>query len=345
MNLSFSIWITTACNLRCTYCYEGIEKAAMFLTKLQAEKVVDYIQKKIIQRELEKESKVIKLYIELHGGEPLLNFQGLKEFVEIADKVLGEYDISYQMTTNGTLLNVDILTFLKNHVQSLTVSMDGDKYTHDTYRKDQLGNGTYDIVEQNSRALLKVYPENLRVRLTFNSTTVSKLAANVFHLVNLGFKIIVALPDIFDKNWDESHFRIIDEEIKKINEFDVDNSIFINLKTPLLLQYKGVCTGGCDGENIMPNGDIYPCTMATGIQEFKIGNINEGINAEKIQSIVKYSSKEILECKGCTYYTYCDCVRCKIINKIANGDYLQPIAVQCALNNALVTNNGFHQIS
>lgn len=345
MNLSFSVWVTTACNLKCTYCYEGDDKPCMYLEKQQAERVVNYILKKIKKIELERKKKIEVVNIELHGGEPLINFQGLSHFVNTANIILKDYYISYQMTTNGTILNEEILSFLKQNIQNLTISMDGDKYTHDNYRKYVTGQGTYDRVKENSLKLLQVYGDDLRIRMTFNSDMVDRLSENVIHLLSLGFKLIIALPDVFDKKWNDENSSIIDREIKKIKSYDVDESVFINLTQPLLLQEKGICLGGYDGENIFPNGDIYPCTMAAGNREFYIGNIKDGIDPLLVESILKYSSQKIISCSECNYYKYCECVRCRIINKIANEDYYEPIGIQCYFNNVLLSNNGIRKMS
>lgn len=344
MNLYFTIWVTTACNLRCSYCYEGLKKEPIFLTKMQSERIVLYIKQKIERKESELNCGVSKLFIELHGGEPLVNFQGLKDFIETANKILAKHDISYQVTTNGTLLNDDKLVFLQRNVQSLTLSLDGDRCTNDLYRKDQAGNGTYAIVVKNGLKLLEKFSERLRIRMTFNAKTVECLADNILHLLNLRFKTIVALPDIFDRNWDESSLSVAEQQVERISEFRLDSSVYVNLHDSLILQNKGVCTGGCDGENIFPNGDIYPCTMAAGLSEYLIGNISEGIINQKVETIREYSSRRIDACDGCAYYIYCDSVRCKIINKMANGDYYQPIAVQCAFNRALLKYNGFRHV-
>ena len=266
MCLNFSVWVTTACNLRCTYCYEGEEKKKENLSKEQAFKIVEYIKKKAKNIEKTRREKIKKISIELHGGEPLVNFQGIKDFVNIAKTVLEEYEISYQMTTNGTILNDEILFFLKENISHLTISIDGDETTQNLCRKDATGRGTYDVVKENSIKLLQIFGDSLRIRMTFTSKTVADLSHNIFHIADLGFKIIIALPDIFDEGWNDEKVNVLDLEIKKIKQRELNNNIYINLERPLVLQKKGACSGGCDGENILPNGDIYCCTSLPGYE-------------------------------------------------------------------------------
>lgn len=343
MCLNFSVWVTTACNLRCTYCYEGKEKKVQNLSAEQASAIVEYIKKKAKKLEREKRDRINIINIELHGGEPLVNFQGIKDFVNIAKRDLGEYKISYQMTINGTILSDEILLFLKENISHLTISFDGDEFTQNLCRIDAEGKGTYDIVKENSIRLLEIFGDKLRVRMTFNSKTVTKLSNNIIHIANLGFKIIIALPDIFDKEWNDEKVEAFNLEIGRIKQSAIDKKTYINLKQPVVLQKKGMCSGGCDGENILPNGDIYCCTMATGIQEFYIGNISTGIEKQIVDEILRHSSEKMDICSECSYCIFCDCVRCRIINKLVNNSYSEPIGIQCAFNNLLIKNNGFER--
>lgn len=341
MQLSFSVWVTTACNLKCRYCYEGVDKSKLYLNSDKAAEVVDYIKAKANHTERTQNAVIEKINIGLHGGEPLLNFRIIKEFVNIAADVLKEYELSYQLTTNGTILDDEILSFLKDNIGHLTVSFDGDKATHDLNRLDCSGKGTYDIVRSNSLKLLKEFGNSLRIRMTFNSETVEKLYDNISHMVDSGFKIIIAQPDIFDKKWNNESVKALESEILKLKELKAPEDTYINLKEPVVMIKKGICSIESDGENIYPDGTIYGCTMATGNPDFRIGNIENGIDNSIIQSIMIHSESKMEKCSGCSFSSYCDCVRCRIINKIVNDDYCDPIGIQCALNNILIRCNGF----
>lgn len=100
------------------------------------------------------------------------------------------------------------------------------------------------------------------------------------------------------------------------------------------------CDGGSTSKNIYPNGDIYPCTMAAGKNEFIIGNIYDGIDIKKLNSHRRYSKEIIEECRGCNYIKSCNNNRCKIINKLVRGNYLSPILAECMLNNIRYEENG-----
>lgn len=345
MCLNFVIWVTTGCNLRCRYCYEGDEKKREDLSAPQARRIVEYIKNKAEDTERDKGIKPDSISIEIHGGEPLVNFSGVKALVDAVKAELSEYDVSYQLTTNATILNDEILAFLKENIAHLTVSIDGDEITQDAYRRDASGRGTYETVKRNSLKLLKTYGPALRARMTFTSQTAERLSHNIKHIASLGYKIIVAQPDIFDKNWNEEKVAVIDREVKKLKQYETEEDVYINLGQPKVIRKKGICSAGLDGENIMPNGDIYCCTMAVGNKDYRIGSIDKGIDAGCVDRILGHSAKDMESCSGCAFSQYCECVRCRIINKLVNNDYCAPIGIQCALNNIIIRNNGYRRIS
>ena len=114
-------------------------------------------------------------------------------------------DISYQVTTNATILNEEIIEFLKDHKIEVTCSLDGTKETHDSIRVFEENKGSYDIAMKNSLKLLALYPD-LRVRMTVRSTEVENLSKNIIYLVEKGFNLIVPVLDFYDKNWNEDAF-------------------------------------------------------------------------------------------------------------------------------------------
>lgn len=341
MQLSFSIWLTTSCNLKCRYCYEGVEKNNLVLKEDYIDNIVNYILSRVESREKAEEKKIEKINIEFHGGEPLLNYKAMKAFVELANDILYEYEIVYQLTTNATILDDEIVGFLKENIKHLTVSFDGNQLSHDLNRIDANGRGTYDLVKLNGLRLLNVYGDTLRIRMTYDTTTVMNLSDNIIHLIEMGFSIIVAQPDIFDRNWSDEKVEILEHEILKLKRARFKKSVYINLLDKVLLKEKGECCIGKDGENIYPDGSIYACTMAAGNNEFKIGNIEDGVDKKKVDFIKEHSLKCMSSCTGCSFARYCDCERCRIVNRIVSGNYYSPVGIQCALNNIMIKCNGY----
>lgn len=323
--MSYIIWTTTRCNLNCKYCYEGSDKLDYIMDISMAKKVLDYICS-----ELENKTED-NLLISFHGGEPFLNFNVIKFLVKEFRKKYS--NVLFTSTTNATLLTDDMISFIVDEIPDITVSLDGLKVTHDKTRPFRGGKGSYDIAIANGNKLLQQLPY-LRVRMTFDSSTVLTLAQDVKHLLELGYSIIVAAPNASDPLWNEEHMKILEEQIRKLNFIKQQyNNSSISLCEPIKLNCKSKCMGGIKSKHIYPNGDIYPCIMSGGMEEFIIGNVQSGVDAEKLNQILKYSESSNAACQDCKLIRSCDGERCKIVNKITNGDYFSPVALTCRLNN------------
>lgn len=333
----YTIWLTTQCNLQCLYCYEGENKRHFTLSKETADSVFNYIKHDFVANRNDNE-----LFIAFHGGEPLINYPILKYLVDkFENEFIGsEITPIFQIVTNATLLTNEYQCFLAKHFKDITVSIDGEESTHDAMRPFKNGNGSYDITLKNSIEMLSKFPD-LRVRMTFDPVTVHNLFENVIHLVKLGFKLIVPLPNLFDKNWTEKSFDTLKNEIEKIRNYVINDDVIISICDPLLFKIKCKCSGGINEKSIYSNGDIYPCVVSTGIEEFKIGNIWDGIDKNCLNNILKNSNPIISDCIDCLFYDFCNGTRCRIINKIINDDFLEPSVVECNLNNILYEVNGF----
>lgn len=331
---NYTIWLTTDCNLRCKYCYEGNSKKHITMNQKMANQVVKFICESFSNEDEE-------LCIDFHGGEPLLNFNILKLFVESLKECFPDKRKNYSITTNATLLNDEQIDYLVENVKNISVSIDGSKKKHDKYRVFPNGKGSYDIAISNSLKLLCRLQDKLRVRMTFGPNTIVGLADDMKQLYSLGFKTVAALPDIFSSDWTKQDFEILKQEIEIMKRYIDDKSVYFNLIEPLVVQKKGKCTGGITEVDIYPDGSIYPCTMATGISMFQIGDIFQGIDIKKRDEILSHSECNIDTCIDCDMYSFCECVRCRIVNKLTMDSYISPNIVQCLYNNTLIDVNGY----
>lgn len=317
-------WVTTNCNLNCKYCYEGNNKDDFTINKEIIELSLDFIESRI-------EKNHNELIFPIHGGEPLLYFEKMKLIVEFCKSRFKDIDIKFPFTTNGTILNDEILDFIINEVPDVTLSIDGSKHTQDSMRSFKDGKSTYEIVLKNGKRLLQYLP-NMRIRMTFDSNTVENLYEDVKFLVDHGFKIIVPAPNLFDRNWDYIHLNILEKQLIKIKEYvESKKDVLISLIDKDIYINKGSCSGGINNFSIYPNGNIYPCTMVAGNEEFYIGNVFEGIDYEKLNYLLSKSDCKNKECKDCGLNLYCPGERCKILNKFITGDYNSPPVMECAI--------------
>lgn len=331
------VWLTTDCNLACKYCYEGLEKQNLYLSEHMAHEILQYIISQTDDHQKD-------MLISFHGGEPFLNCERMQFICEKINAWSAGKGISvkYQVSTNATIRTDSIVRFLKLYKNDLelSVSLDGEKQTHDCVRLYKNGQGSYKQAIKNSLEFMEIFPD-IRARMTFRAQTVVTLSKNILHLADLGFRMIVAVPDYYDKKWDEDTVEVLRREIREIKKSLTGRNISVNLLEPLRLRKNAGCTGGISYVNIFPNGDLYPCTMAAGLDEFWIGNVKTGICQAKLDKIRTYSKSENCVCEGCAYYDYCNCTRCKIINKLVTGSYNTPVFMECNMNTLFYEENGY----
>lgn len=150
------------------------------------------------------------------------------------------------------------------------------------------GKGSYDLAIKNSKILLSIRPD-LIARMTVNPRNVLYLFDGIKGLLDAGFIDIMPVPDEFDKHWDEQSIKYLLEQGKKIIDYIKENSLTeakIGLIDDMFVSCKNsLCDGGVTSVSINTNGDVYPCMVCVGIQEFKIGDILLGINNESLQHI------------------------------------------------------------
>ena len=332
-NMDFTIWVTRRCNLSCKYCYEGNNKLAASMDIKTADKTIEFICKTI--KKVDENINVI-----FHGGEPLLEYDLIKYFIKSLKENIDTRRINFGITTNGTIINDEIYKTLVNDFKySLTISIDGNKLTHDLNRKYINGNGSYDEAIRTAVKLLKVRPD-LRVRMTINTETVDSLYENILSLIENGFNYIAPSFDYYDKKWSLEKIKIIENEMKKIDKFiNRKENIYSKIKVGLvdkdlfMKQKSGLCNGGYGAFNIDVNGDIYPCSVIVGDSKLMIGDIYTGIDYLKVETLKKIYSKENSTCYECSYKEFCTSNRCKLINKSLTGNFLEADPVVCNIEN------------
>lgn len=326
--MNFTILVTEDCNLNCKYCYEGSNKEKRHMNTQIADKVVEFILNEIRKSPEDKHP----LQIVFHGGEPLLNFDIIKYLDKSISESVKDRQITYDMTTNGTILNDEIKNFIKEKINSFSISIDGTKESHDKNRIFSNGLGSYDLVIKNVKKLLDEGVQ-IRARMTFNEYNVSNLFESVVSVYKLGFKYIVPAIDFY-ANWNDDSLEILSNEIDKLIEFKKENiQAEISLTNIKMLNLKkGHCFGGICSFTIDAKGLVYPCTYAIGNKDYVIGDINKEeyyLDEYRINELKKINSIDNKDCLKCTRYDYCSGVRCKILNKLATGNYHIPPYITC----------------
>lgn len=306
------------CNLRCKYCFAATGDFGGGRTVMSAE-----IGKKAIDFLINASSNRKNLEIDFFGGEPLLNFDVVKEVIGYALRKETEYNkkFKFTLTTNAVLLNEEHKKYINEHIQNIVLSLDGRKDTNDRMRFRVDGSGTYkDILPKIKDLAESRNQDNYYVRGTFTRENLD-FSQDVLHLADEGFQQVSVEPVVAAKG---SGYDIRDEDLPVIfNEYEKLASKYVERKKtgrgfnffhfmidlsqgPCVAKRLKGCGSGHEYVAVTPDGDIFPCHQFVGMDEFKMGNVNDGVMDSGIQSKFKNSniySKN--ECRNCWAKFYC----------------------------------------
>ena len=322
--MDITFWTTMDCNLNCAYCYNRANN------NIKKEYMLRDTAKKAIElfRKIEHFGGD-DLYINFHGGEPLLNCEVIESIMNELEQNIPRDRIIYGITTNGTI-QTDIAKQILKKIDNISVSIDGNKENHNKYRVYSDGRGSFDNDISFAKELQK--RKNIRVRMTVTRQTLPNMKETIAFLIDEGFKEIVPILDMYDSRWKEDDEQAVMTEFKKIKEYLDDNNlknIVVGQVTKMPFTLKGICSGGIDGFHVLPTGDIYPCSMVVGDEEWKIGDVEKGLDSEKIKLIQTINMQKVKSCQGCNFYNYCEGPRCKLVNKKITGNFFEASAIMC----------------
>lgn len=306
------------CNLACRYCFaeEGEYHGRRALMSFEVgKKALDFLVANSGSR--------VNLEVDFFGGEPLMNWQVVKDLVAYGRSLEEPHHKKFRftLTTNGVLLNDEILEFVNREMSNLVLSIDGRKEVHDRMRPFRGGQGSYDlIVPKFQKAAESRGQMNYYVRGTFTHEN-PDFAADVLHLAELGFEQIsvepvVAAPEepyalreedlpLVLEQYDELAKEIIRRKKagKGFNFFH----FMIDLEGgPCVAKRLSGCGSGTEYLAVTPWGDFYPCHQFVGNEEFLMGNVDEGILRTDIRDRFKSCNVYAKEqCRNCFAKYYC----------------------------------------
>ncbi len=335
--------ISQDCNLRCEYCFAstgdyGCGRKLMDLTT--GKQAIDFLLKNSGDRE--------NLELDFFGGEPLMNFDVVKQIVEYARSKESEYKkrFRFTITTNGMLLNDDIIDFVNKEMSNVVLSVDGRPEVNDKVRKRVDGTGSYDrIMPKYKELVAKRGDKDYYVRATFTKYNLD-FANDVFHLYKEGFDQLSAEPVVGDPSMpyaitEKELPRVFGEyerlaEMMLVNENKGKKFNFFHFmldldQGPCAIKRLRGCGSGNEYVAITPDGDIYPCHQFVGIEEYKMGNLMEGtfdMDIKKEFAAAHIYSKE--ECRKCWARFYCS-GGCNANNYIYNHDIHAAHKLSCEL--------------
>lgn len=331
--MQYAIWVTNACNLRCRYCYEK-EKRNVFMDRRTAEQIFLYIKKR---------SEVLydnDIQINIHGGEPLLNYDILQYLVQTFRA--WKKDVYINMTTNATLFDEKKLKFVVENLDEISISLDGLPMVHDKNRITIDGRGTFKVVSEYIDELLKSTVKII-ARMTVTHETVSDLYNGVVYLYNKGFNVISPIIDQGDEHWNEETMEKLKRQLIKLSdEFCNKQNIQIGLLEKIKYQKKSKCLPGDITMHIDTDGVIYPCAYTVGDSKFQMGNVTIGIDNNRLQKIRDINHYEFESCVLCNWKEFCCGYRCKLINYKIYGTF-EPQYTECKLEHILLEVNKYRK--
>lgn len=319
--LTFTIWTTSYCNFNCRYCYETENKPSNFMDIETASRVIEYIRAQTVKNNKK------TVWITFHGGEPMLNTRVIKYVLDVLEK---DEDITYftSITTNGSVMDDEIF----RRINEVSVSLDGQKESHNKNRVNHQNEGTYDLIINNIENILKLRNNNVRLRMVVTPDNTDELFDNIVYVASLGFTEIVPGIDVFSNEWTNEKFRTLYEQLIKLKRYREENWYDKRINIAILdekVVKKKNCEVGTDGYQIGVNGLLYHCMYTANDPTHSIGNIIDGVDEKKAEEINCLNRIKPDVCEGCTDQPYCEAQRCLILNKLTTGDYYSPSPVLC----------------
>lgn len=310
--------VAHTCNLNCEYCfasqgkYHG-ERALMSLET--GKRALDFL--------IENSGTRRNLEVDFFGGEPLMNLEVVKGLVAYARDIekIHNKNFRFTLTTNGILIDDDVIDFCNKEMSNVVLSLDGRKEVHDRLRKDYQGRGSYDIIVPKFQEFVRRRGnKSYYIRGTFTHAN-TDFTNDIFHMADLGFKElsmepVVCAPDDKSALTKEDlpllfeQYEILAKEMlkrqKEGNGFTFYHYMLDLTHGPCIYKRISGCGSGTEYMAVTPSGELYPCHQFVGDKKYLLGNIYDGVTNKEIQNEFKlcnaYARKE---CADCWAKLYC----------------------------------------
>ena len=310
--------VAHTCNLNCAYCfasqgkYHGDRAIMSFEVGKQA---FDYLIKNSGTRR--------NLEVDFFGGEPLMNFDVVKQLVAYAREIEKEHNKNFRftLTTNGLLIDDDVIEFANKEMSNVVLSLDGRKEIHDRYRVDYSGNGSWDRIVPKFQQLVEAREgKNYYMRGTFTHRNPDFLN-DIKQMLDLGFNELSMEPVVCapgdPAELTEEDLPIVLDQYEKLAELMLEKNkegkpftfyhYMIDLTGgPCIYKRISGCGSGTEYMAVTPWGDLYPCHQFVGDEKFRLGDVWTGVTNTEIQG--EFAACNVYaheECKDCWARLYC----------------------------------------
>ena len=310
--------IAHTCNLNCSYCfasqgkYHG-ERAVMSFEV--GKRALDFL--------VENSGTRRNLEVDFFGGEPLMNFEVVKQLVAYARSIEKEKNKNFRftLTTNGMLIDDEVIEFANKECSNVVLSLDGRKEIHDRFRVDYNGQGSFDKIVPKFQKLVKARDgKNYYMRGTFTHANPDFLE-DIKVMLDLGFNELSMEPVVCASGdpgeLTPSDLEIVKEQYERLAELMIEREkegkpftfyhYMIDLTGgPCIYKRISGCGSGTEYMAVTPWGDLYPCHQFVGEEKFKLGDIYNGVTNKKVQC--EFGDCNVYareDCKDCWAKLYC----------------------------------------
>ncbi len=310
--------VAHTCNLNCSYCFASQGKyhgeRALMSYEVGKQALDFLVSHSGTRRNLE---------VDFFGGEPLMNFDVVKRLVAYARSIEKEKgkNFRFTLTTNGVLVDKDVIDFANREMSNVVLSLDGRKEVHDRYRVDYSGKGSWDLIVPKFREFVKARGgKNYYMRGTFTHQNPDFLE-DIKTMLDLGFTELSMEPVVAAKGdpaaLTEEDKEIVMHEYEELARLMLDRDkagkpftfyhYMIDLKGgPCIYKRISGCGSGTEYMAVTPTGDLYPCHQFVGEEKFKLGDIYSGVTNTDIQN--EFASCNVYareDCRDCWAKLYC----------------------------------------
>lgn len=306
------------CNMCCKYCFAGEGEYSGDRSLMSFE-----VGKRALDFLIEQSGSRKNLEVDFFGGEPLLNFDVVKQLVAYTRSIEKEKgkNFRFTLTTNGVLLNDEVMEWANKECYNVVLSLDGRKETNDRMRRTRNDKGTYDLILPKFQKMAKERnQQGYYIRGTYTHYN-TDFANDILHLADLGFEQLAMEPVVTDPKMDyalqesdipklKDQYDLLAKEMCKRNREGKGFTFFhymIDLEGgPCIYKRISGCGVGTDYMAVTPWGDLYPCHQFVGDEKFLLGNVFDGVKNTDIVNEFKLCNVYSREaCQDCFAKLYC----------------------------------------
>lgn len=327
--------VTQDCNLRCDYCFYVSEK---YLGRKFSQKNMDFdLAKRALDYFIEHSASNDEIIVAFYGGEPLLRLDLIKKCIAYMEEKVQDREVKYAMTTNGTLLSLEIAKYLYEKNINLMISLDGTRDNHNKHRVFANGKGSFDIVMKNIGIIKRELPEFFRY-IHFNSVispdssykcvreyfeyddilkdslfSTSLLQDNYMDdkpiyddklFIDLSYgelKALLYFVGRLELNDISLAFRGSVHSIEKMKSSMQEHNML-----PEISHHGGPCIAGSKRLFVDISGRFFPCERVSEDSTImNIGNIDNGVSKEKVDYLINVGKISEEKCLKCWAFNYC----------------------------------------